>query len=326
MPTFDVHGMRHWNETFGGLYGLHEAHPSQRGDIMNDEDMSMAVLRSRCAQMKIDVSEVLAIFDCLRPKLDEAKIKLQECEITSKDMLYAFDMDEVMKEAGKPNYMHMYPRPTQSIVAWSGAFSKILDNQASNLAYAERLALKMVNYMVYAECVYANLVNQLCYALANSKDPQHLERLKRNTNMELIARNIQLKPKVEFLKLNLPDIPNAPDITEACDIDLRNMIAHGNFAGNPPLAPYSRQLKINYQLMSAPIYVRRWSQAAWKWEETPVDLDVVYERMCSATRTWHAALWYYRNIAYGSWKLFPESWQTQTGTHYLPDRSCGQAM
>ena len=161
--------------------------------------------------MKIDESEVLAVFGHLRPKMDEAKAKLQESEITPKDMLYAFDMGGVM-EVEKPDRMHMYPCPAPSIVAWSGVFNKTLDNQASNLAYAERLALKMVNYMVYAECVYANLVNHLCYILVNSKDPQHLNVLKCKTDMESIARNGKLKLKVKFLKCNLPDIPDAPDI------------------------------------------------------------------------------------------------------------------
>ena len=286
---------------------------------MNHKDVSMAVLRSRCAQMKIDESQVLAIFDYLYPKLDEAKSKLQECKTTPNDMFYAFDMDWVMKEVGKSDYIHMYPCPAPSIVTWSGVFNKILNNQTSDLAYAEQLALKMVNYMVYAECVYANLVNQLCYALVNSKDPQQLRKLDCKTSMESIARNVQLKSKVRFLKVNLPDIPDVLDITKACDIDLRNMIAHGNLAGNLPLAPYLRQSKLKHQSMSASVYVRRQSKQVWKWDENPVDLDAAYEKMRQTTRIWHAALWHYRDIAYGSWRLFPESWQTQTEARYPPE-------
>lgn len=288
--------------------------------------MSTAVLRSRCAQMKIDESQVLSIFDRLRPKLDEAKAKLQKCKTTPNDMLYAFDMGGVMEEAGKPDYMHMYPCPAPSIVAWSGVFNKTLSNQASNLAYAEQITLKMINYMVYAECVYANLVNHLCYVLVNLKDPQHLKELKCETDMESIARVGQLKLKVKFLRHNLPDIPDAPNITEACNIDLRNMIAHGNFAGNPLLAPHPHQPKLKHQLMHASVYVRRRSKSAWKWEENPVDLDAAYEKMRHTTRIWHAALWHYWDIAYGSWRLFPESWQTQTGARYPPDWSREQTM
>ena len=274
--------------------------------------------------MKINESEVLTVFGYLRPKMDEAKIKLQECGITHKDMLYAFDMGGVM-EVGKPDHMHMYPCPAPSIVAWSGAFNKILDNQAPNLAYAERLALKMVNYMVYAECVYANLVNHLCYILVNSKDPQYLNVLKYKTDMESIARNCKLKFKVEFLRHNLPAIPDTLNITKACDTHLRNMIAHGNFVGNPP-PPHPPQPKLRHQTMSTMVYVRRQTKPSWEWNDTPVDLDAAYERMRYTTRIWHAALWHYWNIAYGSWKLFPEPWQTQTGARYPPDRSCEQTM
>lgn len=238
-------------------------------------------------------------------------------------MLHAFDMGGVM-EIGKPDCMHMYPCPAPSIVAWSCMFNKTLDNQASNLAYAERLALKMVNYMVYAECVYANLVNHLCYALANSNDPQHLNLLKCKTNMESIARNCILKSKIKFLECNLPDIPDALDITKAFDRDLRNMIAHGNFAGNPP--PHPPQLKLKHQAVSTSVYVRRQYKQAWEWDKKPVDLDAAYERMRYTTRIWHAALWHYWNIACGFWSLFPEPWQTQTGAHYPPDRSCEQTM
>ena len=286
---------------------------------MNHEDVSTAILRSRCAQMNIDAAQVLAIFDRLRPKLDEAKAKLQECKTTPNDMLYAFDVDGIMKEVGKPDCVHMYPCPAPSIVTWSGVFNKILNNQTSDLAYVERLTLKMVNYMVYAECVYANLVNHLCYILVNSKDPRPLGKLDGNTSMESIARNIRLKSKVKFLKINLPDTFDVPDITKACDIDLRNMIAHGNLAGNPPLAPHPRQPKLKHQSMSAPVYVRRQSEQVWKWDENPVDLDAAYEKMHHTTRIWHTALWHYRDIAYGSWRLFPESWQIRTEAHYPPD-------
>ena len=286
----------------------------------------MVVLRSRCAQMKIDKSQVLSIFDRLRPKLDEAKAKLQECKTTPNDMLYAFDMGGTMKETGKPDYMHMYPCPAPSIVAWSGMFTKILNNQASNFAYAEQMALKMINYMVYAECVYTNLVNHLCYVLVNSKDPQYPKKWRCKTNMESIARNGKLKLKVKFLRFNLPDISDELNIAKACNIDLRNMIAHGNFAGNPPLASHPRQPKLKHQSMSTLVYVRCQPNRVWKWDENPVDLDAAYEKMRYTTRIWHAALWHYWDIAYGSWRLFPESWQTQTGASYPPDWSCEQTM
>ena len=194
--------------------------------------------------------------------------------------------------------MYLYPRIAPSVAAWSGVFNKTLGSQAFDLSHDERLALKMVNYMVYAECVYANLVNQLCYILANSDSPRCLKELDYKPDMEPIARNASLKRKIKFLKSNLPPMePGSINITDACNIHLRNMIAHGSLAGNRPQAPHIHQEKPKHQ-MSEPVFVRRSLRGDWKWCEKSVDLDAEYKKMHDATLIWHNALWCYWDVKF----------------------------
>ena len=257
------------------------------------------VVQSRCAQTGISESDVRCVFDAILPKLDEAEANLKECGMSLGGMYYAFDTDDVMKEIGDLDRMHMYPRLAPSVAAWSGVFNKTLRSQTSDLTHAERLALKMINYMVYTECVYANLVNQLCYILANSDSPRCLKVLDCKTDVTPIARSVDLKKKIMFLKHNLPDVqPDAPDITDACDIDLRNMIAHGSLAGNQPPLSCTNQQKPKHQNMSEQVYVRCGRKEGWKWEKEPVDLDDAYETLHRTTLIWHNALWCYWNMKF----------------------------
>ena len=211
-------------------------------------------------------------------------------------MYCTFDTEDVAE--AELDCLYLYPRLAPSVVAWSSVFNKTLGSQAFDTSHDERLALKMINYMVYVECVYANLVSQLCYILANSDSPYCLKELDCETTMESIARNVHLKRKIEFLRHNLPRMkPGSMDITCVCNINLRNMIAHGSFAGNSPPAPCTHQEKPK-QRMSEPIYVRRRLKAGWKWDKNPVDLDAEYKKMHETTLIWHNALWCYWNMKF----------------------------
>lgn len=258
------------------------------------------VLHTRCAQMGISDLKV-SIFDILWSKLDEAKDNLQRRGTSLENMYHAFDVEKVMNDDGKPDHLHMYPRLAPSVTAWSGVFNKMLGNQASVLTHAERLALKMVNYMVYTECIYANLVNQLCYVLANSNSPNRLEKLRCKTyDMRSIARIAHLKDKVEFLRHNLPPMAGPLDITDACDIQLRNMIAHGSLAGSQPPGQHRGRRRPEHRRMSEQVYVRRGLKEEWRWDEAPVDLDDAYKRLCDITLIWHNILWCYWDVTFGS--------------------------
>ena len=260
---------------------------------MNYKECIPMVLHTRYAQMGIGDSEV-SIFDVLWSKLGEAKDNLQRHGTSLENMYHAFDVERAMSGDGESDRLHMYPRLAPSVSAWSGVFNKMLDNQASILTHAERLALKMVNYMVYTECIYGNLVNQLCYILANADSPNCLERLRCKTyDMRSIARIAHLKDKVDFLKHNLPSMAESLDITSACNIQLRNMIAHGSLAGSQPPGQHSGQRRPECRSTSVQVYVRGGLKEEWRWDEKPVNLDDAYQRLCDITLIWHNILWCY---------------------------------
>lgn len=256
------------------------------------------VVHLRCTQTGINESDVQSVFDMVRPKLDEAEANLRDCDMSLESMYHAFNVDDVVKEPEDLDWLHLYPRPASGVAAWSGVFNKTSDGQAINLTHAEGLAVKMINYMVYTECVYANLVNQLCYVLANSDSPKCFKIIYKKTNMKQIALDVNLKPKVEFLSHNLPKMDNALSITDACDISLRNMIAHGSLAGGP--VPYTNQEKSKHQ--SDSVYVRGGLKDDWKWRADPVNLDDAYMKMHHTTLIWHNALWCYWGMKFGPQK------------------------
>ena len=232
--------------------------------------------------------------------MDEAEANLKRRRMSLGSMYCAFDTDEVLRDGGDLDRMHMYPRLAPSVAAWSGVFNKTLGNQTSDLTHAERLAMKMINYMVYTECVYANLVSQLCYVLANSNSPRCLKVLSYETDVAPIARGVDLSKKIMFLKHNLPHMQSrCINIAYACNINLRNMIAHGSFAGNQPPLSFTNQQKPKQQNMSEPVYVRRGFNEGWKWCKNPVDLDVAYKDIHDATLIWHNALWCYWDMKFG---------------------------
>lgn len=251
----------------------------------------------RCTQTEVNKSNVQYVFNAILPKLDEAEAKLQRCGMSLESMYCAFNVDDVVEAAGDPDRMHLYPRPAPGLAAWSGVFNKILDGPAAHLTHAERLAVKMINYMVYTECVYANLVNQLCYVLVNSDSPQSLETIRNKTTMKQISLDVNLKPKVKFLSHNLPEIkPNSLSITDTCDINLRNMIAHGSLAGGS--VPCTDQQKSKHQ-SDYSVYVRGGLKDDWKWCADPVNLDDAYMKIHRTTLIWHNALWCYWDMKFG---------------------------
>lgn len=164
--------------------------------------------------------------------------------------------------------------------------------------WAMHRQLHLPFHVVYTECVYANLVNQLCYVLANLDPPQCLDIIREKTSMKQISLDVNLKPKVKFLSHNLPEMDNSLSITDACDINLRNMIAHGSLAGGP--VPYTGQQKSKHQ--SDSVYVRDSFREDWKWRADPVNLDDAYVKMNRTTLIWHNALWCYWDMKFGPQK------------------------
>ena len=217
------------------------------------------------------------------------------------NMYYAFDVKGIVKRNKELDCMYQYPRLAPSVAAWSGVVSKTLGHQICDLSYDERLVLKMINYMVYTECVYANLVNQLCYVLANSDFPCYLKELNCKINMEPIARDVHLKRKIKFLKHNLSCMKSGrkpyTNIAYACNINLRNMIAHGSLSGNRAPVPDTQQRNPKHQTTEK-VYVRRVVKGRWEWYKNPIDLDKEFKKMHDTTLIWHNALWCYWDVKF----------------------------
>ena len=289
-----------------------------------------------CRQTEVSSDAVRAVFDMLRPKLKEAEDNLppigspavaadgkpvrtktsQSPNFSSLLLMYS-SLDRIEDEemhrigvvADFPKWM--LPRKGLSEETWASAFSKILDSNDLDLGETEMQALRKVNYIVYVECVYSVIVNRLCYALAHTDSPDNTAGLKSHPSIPYVVYRIPLAKKIEFIKNNTERPPNGvPDITEACDIDLRNTIAHGGLVGKPAgVAPHFFK---DVAQMSDPAYVTRFDKTGSLEAVRLVDLATEYEKVRAATNVWNLALNMYWNIAFSGWWSVPKS-------RWLPD-------
>ena len=259
-----------------------------------------ATLSGKYKSNEIEESDVLSVFDVLKPKMEEAETNLNS-DKSLKDVCTSFEIDEIVS-ATKENHRNtaMYPRLETSLLVWSGLFDKMSDRNKYNLTDAEQLALNMVNYLVYTESAYAYVVNIICYIFANTKSPLNFQEIDKKSDIVPITRNITLSHKVKFLKRNLPNIPSdVPDITKACDISLRNMIAHGRLAGETLPKSHTSQSKTEDLDASRMTYVQG-GRPHWRWRKKHVDLDVAYAKMNHITQVWCRALQRYCDAELGS--------------------------
>lgn len=154
--------------------------------------------------------------------------------------------------------------------------------------------------MVYAECIYSVVVNRLCYALAHTNSPSGLNELKQNLGIPYLVYRTSLDRKIKFIKSNTDRPPKGvPDIIEACNIDLRNTIAHGGLVGKPAgvALPFFKDVV----QMEDPTYVVRFNRTGSLESVRLVDLDAEYEKMRAATMVWHFALVVYWDLTFGMW-------------------------
>ena len=270
------------------------------------EYMFEHIVPELCEQTNVNADAVRVVFDMLRPKLDEARDNLPPIgshPTSFSSLLLMYDSldrieDEEMdraniKKSRIPKWM--LTRRGLSEEAWTGAFSKIRDSDGLNLDETEMQALKKINYIVYVECVYSVVVNRLCYALAHSDSPSGLDNLNPSPSIPYLVYKAQLAKKIKFIRSNTERPPkDVPDITEACDIDLRNTIAHGGLVGKPAGVVVPHFFK-NVAQMADPTYVTCFDGAGSLKYVRLVDLDAEYEKVRAATNVWNLALnmyWY----------------------------------
>lgn len=284
-----------------------------------------------CKQTDVRPDAVRAVFDMLRPKLKEAEDNLppigspavtangkpvrtktsQSTKFSSLLLMYSSldriedeEMNRIGVKADLPKWM--FPRRGLSEEAWTSVFSKILDSDDLGLGETEMQALRKVNYIVYVECVYSVVVNRLCYALAHADSPDNTAGLKPNPSIPYVVYRIPLAKKVEFIKNNTERLSKGvPDITNACDIDLRNTIAHGGLVGKP--AGVALHFFKDVAQMADPAYVPRFDKTGSLESVRLVDLAAEYEKVRAATNVWNLALNMYWNIAFSGWWSVPKS-------------------
>lgn len=239
------------------------------------------MLPSQCKQAKTKESDIESVCDILKSKINEIKDDTKKSKVLRR-ISTSFEIKEIENRTQKNNHVVMYPRLETSITMRSKLFDRLLNGENYNLANNERLALKMINYMVYVETEYASTVNVLCYIFAQTISPR-CPGINKKSTIKSISRNFYLGRRIEFLKCNLPNIPeNIPNITTACNTDLRNMIAHGRLVGGPlPTTEYSGEYDI--------VYVQK-GHPTWQWCKNPVKLDDEYARMVNITEVWCSAI------------------------------------
>lgn len=297
-----------------------------------------------CEQTNVSADAVRVVFDMLRPRLDEARdnlppigsqsvtddgkpVKTKDSQSTnfsslllmydSLDRIEDEEMDRININVNRiPRWM--LPRRGLSEKAWAGAFSKIRDSAGLNLDETEMQALKKIDYIVYVECVYSVVVNRLCYALAHSDSPSGLDNLTPSPSIPYLVYEARLAKKIKFIRSNTERPPKGvPDITEACDIDLRNTIAHGSLVGKPAgVAPHFFK---NVAQMEDPTYVTCFDGMGSLKSIRPVDLAAECEKVRAATNVWNLALNMYWNLEFSGWWSVPRSRWLPHGFDLRPD-------
>lgn len=276
-----------------------------------------------CRETNVSADDVRVIFDMLQPKLDEAKANLPPIEsppsivdgepVKTEDgssenfssLLLMYDeLDQIQDDLGRtPKWM--LPKRALGEKAWAGAFAKILDSKELDLSETEMQALRKIDYMVYVECVYSVVVNRLCYALAHANNP-NFDVLKTNPSIQYVVYRVPLAKKIKFIRDNTKRPPKGvPDIVEACDIDLRNTIAHGSLVGKP--AWVARHFFRDVAEKDDPAYVTRFDKAGSLESVRLVDLAVEHEKVRVATNVWNLALNTYWNLSFTGWWAIPQS-------------------
>lgn len=261
-----------------------------------------------CLRNNVSVGDVQIILDMLRPKLDEAKNNLSSIGYPNVSSLLCIydELGHIDYKGVEPISAWIIPHRSSSKKAWTGTFSKILCSEELNLNATEVEAIKKINYMIYLECVYSVVVNRLYYALAHTNSPANPDKLRLRLSFPRVVYDGKLAEKVKFIKSNMAPLPKGvPDITEACNINLRNMVAHGRLVGERPVTEL-HSLKDVTQI-TEPACVVHFDRTNSLESAEIIDLAAEYEKVRVATDVWNIALNIYRDITFGTWRSTPES-------------------
>ena len=159
---------------------------------------------------------------------------------------------------------------------WAGIYNKAVRN--AGLTDKEKSFLHCLSYMLRVESLYSQIVDKMCYLLAWQTKPPGIilgedkHCCKRVDTIDTISTRCTLATKLEFLASM-----GFGDLTDACDRDLRNAVAHMTaIIGEPKIknehydTGTTSGFKTKFSIGGIDIRIRRCSGGADKWEKVDV--------------------------------------------------------
>ena len=190
------------------------------------------LLERRCKRYRIEKAHVLEAYDTVRRIMDEAAPNVNlDAVIESREI-----MDVARKLECNTSILKLEGADVdyQNSSTWVNIYYK---NKMLNMPEKEWLVFSAITYLILTENLYHQVVNILCYARVHSKvPPLHDEKLENHTELEGISK-IELSKKQKFLH------DECSELVDACNLNLRNSVAHMRFCLVPDLDPIHERHK-----------------------------------------------------------------------------------
>ena len=133
---------------------------------------------------------------------------------------------------------------------WANIYNKTIQN--AGLTDEERSFLYCLRYMLLVESTYSQIVDKMCYLLAWQTNSPGVIRgddgycCKHVDTVDMISQRCPLAIKCEFLAKN-----GFTDVADACDVELRNAVAHMTaIIGKPTMKNMRRRTETTREMWS----------------------------------------------------------------------------
>ena len=199
---------------------------------------------------------------------------------------------------GIPNTasVHSAGADYQTANLWTEVYNKTIKN--AGLADNEKSFLHCLSYMLRVESLYGQIVDKICYLLVwQAKQPDAIlgknkNCCKRVDSVDEISTRCPLATKCEFLASK-----GFGDLADACDVDLRNAVAHTTAVIGEPTIRTTRnrtastlEMRSDVSIEGTDISIRRRAKyGSYGWEK--VDIEKTRHQL-------ETAMWRY-NVAFG---------------------------
>ncbi len=238
-------------------------------------------------------SDIRAIYDRVRKLFVNASVNRN-----LDNLFLTRDAVNYCRAFGIPNTatIHAARADFQGHNLWAGIYNKTIRN--AGLTDKERSFLHCLAYMLSVESIYSQIVDKMCYLLAWQTDPPsgifgnsgcHFKQLSTIDTVNKISKNYSLARKLESLADN-----GFNDLTEACDVELRNAATHLTTVIGKPTVKRERYdtettsgSKAKFSIEGADIRIRRHVKVGPdKWENVDINKTLYQLEM---------AVWRYNN-------------------------------